>query len=659
MQEAADVAARFCQSRSKSAPHYAHSEMRNGLPAFYIFNTSDSYVVVSGDKRMPPVLAFSDEGAFDSENIAPAAQMWLDYYSEQIHYLKVNNVGNIDAGWLLRDGFRDGAAVAPLLHSKWGQGEPYNYYCPRDIRGDNSRCVTGCVATALGQIMYYFGFPESGVGSYTYQHPVYGELSADYESAVYDFSAMCDKPAGINTAISRLIYDCGVGMDMDYGPDGSGVHNHSAGRVLREHFKYSPNAVSVFRDSTTLDWDSLLVAHLDRRIPLYYAGWSVPDTNGHGFVCDGYQMVDSNYYFHFNFGWEGSSDGYFYTDALNVSGSHFNLLQEIVANAYPDTALYEYPVPQPVVGSKTLTARFGTFTDGSADGETYAKMQDFTWNILPDLDNLTGISVELVYDLADGDTLFITSETASNAPRILTADSAHLVLSWTCSDMTFHFVSDSVSERSGFRASYQAIRNEYCNASSNISGHTGHVEDGSGASDYAALTCCKFAIKATGSPSVNIHFTEFDLEDGHDFLYVYKNAPSGKVLLETYTGQMPDTTIFFVPRDLLFVFETDEFNNAAGFAFDFEGTTGIRDNDFADLQAYPNPARETLFVQTGNYAENTVLAIFDVCGRMLHSQNVARETEMVDVLGFANGVYFVKLVRNGKTLATRKMVVQH
>ncbi len=653
------MAARFCQGKSGQNPQFAHREMRNGQPTLYVFNTSDRYVVVSGDKRMPPVLAFSGEGTFDAQNVAPAAQMWLDYYSEQVQYLKTHNVGSVNPAWSLRGGFRNGGSVAPLLHSKWGQGKPYNYYCPRDIQGYNARCVTGCVATALGQIMYYFGFPESGTGSYSYQHPVYGELSADYESAVYDFSAMCDKPADINTAISRLIYDCGVGMDMDYGPDGSGVHNHSAARVLREHFKYSPDAVSVFRDSTALNWDSLLVAHLDRRIPLYYAGWSVPDVDGHGFVCDGYQMVDSNYYFHFNFGWEGSSDGYFYTTALDVSGSHFNLLQEIVANAYPDTSLYEYPVNQPIVGSKTLTARFGTFTDGSGDEADYAAMQDFTWYIRPDWDNLSGISVELDYALAEGDTLFIRSETATNAPRILTADSAHLTFTWTCSDMSFHFVTDSIAERSGFRASYRANRTEQCEASSSVSAHTGHVEDGSGDNDYASLTCCSFAVKAMGSPSVNIHFTEFDLEEDHDFLYVYKNSPSGKTLLETYTGRMPDTTIFFVPRDLLFVFETDEYNNAAGFAFDFEGTTAVPENGALNLQVYPNPAREKLFVQTANTTGNTFLAVYDMCGRMLCAQPIVQETETVDLLGFANGIYFVKLVREGKTLAASKLVVQH
>ncbi len=95
-----------------------------------------------------------------------------------------------------------------------------------------------------------------------------------------------------------------------------------------------PETQYVFRDTTSMDWDSLLVANLDQKIPMYYAGWSVPDTNGHAFVCDGYQGND---YFHFNWGWGGSYDGYFYTDNLTPGGNFFNLAQELIINAVPDT----------------------------------------------------------------------------------------------------------------------------------------------------------------------------------------------------------------------------------------------------------------------------------------------------------------------------------
>ena len=143
--------------------------------------------------------------------------------------------------------------------------------------------------------MYYFRWPNTGTGSYSYVDENYGEQSADFGNTTYDFSAMCDVPNAINTEISKLIYHCGVGVDMHYGVNGSGMYNHSAAYVLRTYFKYAPETQYVFRDSTDLDWDSLIISHLERDIPLYYAGWSVPDINGHGFICDGYKIVDASF----------------------------------------------------------------------------------------------------------------------------------------------------------------------------------------------------------------------------------------------------------------------------------------------------------------------------------------------------------------------------
>ncbi len=143
-----------------------------------------------------------------------------------------------------------------------------------------------------------------------------------------------------NDAVAELLFHLGVSVDMDYGPTGSGMWNHKAAYSLRTYFNYSPETQYLYRDSTNLDWDSVIVAHLDQKIPMYYAGWSVPNINGHAFIIDGYQTED---YFHFNWGWGGSYDGYFYLDNLVPGGNNFNLAQELVINCYPDTINYSYP----------------------------------------------------------------------------------------------------------------------------------------------------------------------------------------------------------------------------------------------------------------------------------------------------------------------------
>ncbi|MCQ2262901.1 MAG: C10 family peptidase [Bacteroidales bacterium] len=657
LEEARTVAAAFGQNHQKNVTSCAKTVRQGNENLLYIFNSDNGFVVVSGDKRTLPILAFSDAQPYNDDEVIPPVKMWLDSYAAQIAELKTQacHEADIQPSWerLLnqRGTLRDGSSVAPLVQSHWGQGEPYNYYCPRDYAGKNGRCVTGCVATAIGQILYYFRFPTSGVGTYTYTHDTYGELSVNYETAVYDYSAMCDEPTTINPAISRLIADCGVGMDMVYGPEASGVYNHSAGRVLREHFKFSPETRSIFRDSTDMNWDSLVAAHLDRHIPLYYAGWSVPDIDGHGFVCDGYRTMDSSYYFHFNFGWNGEADGYFYTDALNVSGYHFNLLQEIVANAYPDTTLYEYPNTQQITGTTTFTSIAGSFTDGSLPHADYAANMNYTWIIAPEAEHFSSIRLNLDYEIAVGDTLLVTG---GDNTRLITADSGSTVLLWSCDQITLHFTTDDDSALAGFRASYQTVLTPFCETYSYSNTATGHVEDGSGAEDYESLTYCTFKIKATGFPSVNLHFTEFDLEEGHDFLHVFYKTPTEANWLATYTGTMPDTTIFFVQRELYFVFETDEFTNAGGFAFDYEGTNSVSENNASSVAIYPNPTHGTVLVEC--QLPNTECRVYDVYGKLLVVNNITESTTAIDLSAFADGLYLVQLFSDGVKIASQKVV---
>ncbi|MDR1183092.1 MAG: C10 family peptidase, partial [Bacteroidales bacterium] len=348
-EEAEQAAQHFFGKVHKSMQTCASVSVEGQDTLFYIFNADKGFVVVSGEKKAIPILAYSTENNYNAENIIPPVQMWMNYYQRQLTELRQDETSqqsvSVANSWKeLATPFKQhknttGSSATPLLlTSRWGQGKLYNYYCPKDEKGLNSnkRAVTGCVATAMAQLMYYFRFPQSGTGSYSYTHKVYGELAADFENARYDYSSMPDRPTNINPDISLLMYHCGVAVDMEYGPDASGMYNHKAADVLKRHFKFSQQTQYVYRDKTTLDWDSLIVTHIDNRIPLYYAGWSVPDTNGHAFICDAYQIdTNGNHYYHFNFGWDGSSDGYFYTDSLSPGGNNFNLAQELIINAYP------------------------------------------------------------------------------------------------------------------------------------------------------------------------------------------------------------------------------------------------------------------------------------------------------------------------------------
>jgi len=201
----------------------------------------------------------------------------------------------------------------------------------------------GCVATAMAQIMKYHAYPTQGIGSRTYSDPVnrnyysdipgsaYGTQSADFGNTVYNWAAMPNAISGSNYEIARLIYHCGVSVDMNFGPEGSSGSTSTASDSLKKYFKYD-DSVSFFSKSgyTDATWISMLRADLDAGRPILYSGSGTG--GGHAFVCDGYQATN---HFHFNWGWGGYLDGYFYLTALTPEGRNYTNDQDAVLNILP------------------------------------------------------------------------------------------------------------------------------------------------------------------------------------------------------------------------------------------------------------------------------------------------------------------------------------
>ena len=287
---------------------------RNGKPCIYAVNIQGGgFVLVSANDHVRPVAGYSLEGKYTGHGLPPQLSELMDLYAIQVAdagELRLHAGDEIRMMWdrLLSNETKAlqplsiEMDVEPLLNTQWDQGQFYNEMCPADPAGPGGHCYAGCVATTLGQVVNYFRWPETGTGSYTYSCPPYGDLTADFENTTYEWDKMATSLNKSNLAVALLLHHLGIGCDMVYGPNGSGMYNHKAAFTLREYFKYSPETQYVYRDSTTMDWDSLIITHLDRKIPLYYAGWSVPNINGHAFVCDGYQ---AGYYYHFNWGWGG------------------------------------------------------------------------------------------------------------------------------------------------------------------------------------------------------------------------------------------------------------------------------------------------------------------------------------------------------------------
>lgn len=304
----------------------------------YVFsiNEDEGFIIISADDNAIPVLAYSLENQFDPAKMPANYQKWIEGYKNQIRYIKAHpeELSEVTSKkWedlIAGKSFgstKSTSAVSPLVTTQWNQSPYVNELCPYDATADE-KAVTGCAATAMAQIMKYWNYPEQGSGYHSYQHELYGALSANFASVSYDWSSMPNVVNAPSTAVATLMYHCGVSIDMSYGVaanGGSGAYvitsrspiDHCVEYALKTYFNYDASVNGVIRENySTSTWVDLLKAELDGGRPIEYAGFG--SGGGHAFVCDGF---DTNDFFHFNWGWGGYYDGYFSIDALDPGGT--------------------------------------------------------------------------------------------------------------------------------------------------------------------------------------------------------------------------------------------------------------------------------------------------------------------------------------------------
>ncbi len=318
-----------------------------GTPAVYVFNNAvEGYFLLSADDAALPVLGYADRGSFSVDCMPPQMQWWLGEYARQIEYARDNHLQPYSpmGAIVSRSGARED--IAPMLHTFWDQVEPYNNQCP--LSG-TQRTWTGCVATAMAQVMNYWNYPEKGNGSITYTIEGLGKkVSMNFGSKKFDWDNMLD--IYINgrysdeeaDAVAYLMKACGYSVKMQYSMDASSSLGLNIGNALVKYFDYDPNVLYTQRWLYSIaQWDDMMYENLKNVGPVVYGGNSALG-GGHCFVCDGY---DADGYYHFNWGWSGMSDGYFALDALNPdalgtgggTGGGYNFLQEAVFGIQPPT----------------------------------------------------------------------------------------------------------------------------------------------------------------------------------------------------------------------------------------------------------------------------------------------------------------------------------
>lgn len=314
---------------------------------YYVFNrgVGEGFIIVSGDDRTEPILGYCDQGTFDYEQLPPQLQGLLDDYARQIASLGQGG------GVIIRDAVPTHPKVEQLMKSKWSQGYPYNLTCPEYF--SLGRSVTGCVATAMAQILYYNrekSVSETTAAMPAYdtwtEHATYGKLHVEGipEGSPIDWENMKDEYGSATEkqrkAVADLMHYCGVAVKMDYTNSSSGAQSHDAYLAFGKYFGYGSSVRYVSNETVNSDieWDRIVYAEIAAGRPVYVSGAN--SEAGHAFVADGY---DGNLKYHINWGWGGTSDGYYLLTNLTpgqqgIGGSNdgYNAYREIIVGIEPE-----------------------------------------------------------------------------------------------------------------------------------------------------------------------------------------------------------------------------------------------------------------------------------------------------------------------------------
>lgn len=289
-------------------------EAKGERKGFYAFNIGEQngFVLVSADDRTPAILGYASKGTYNVDDMPENMRAWLQGYADQMDYLEKHPGANV----LSTAQLDEHTPIAPMLTSTWNQSSPYNNMCPFD---GGYRSVTGCVATAMAQVLYYHRYPAQTTATIPAYTTETNGISVDEIGITsIDWNNMLDNYTGSETtlqkkAVANLMKLCGASVEMDYSSSSSGASGFMAEPALKNYFGYDASTFMADRsDYRAKEWNDLVYDELANNRPVFYTGQSLG--GGHAFVIDGY---DEDGYFHVNWGWGGYCDSYFLLSILD------------------------------------------------------------------------------------------------------------------------------------------------------------------------------------------------------------------------------------------------------------------------------------------------------------------------------------------------------
>lgn len=282
-----------------------------GVASYHVVHFSHGgWALIAADDRSDPLIAYSDSGAYQAEEQPENVRAMMEQYSMQIQRnakLRMPHPRWKAAPAAVRR--KATAKIAPLITVNWNQSGNYKKYCPKDAKG---QALVGCVAVGMAQAMSVARYPERPVGEYSYNSDNYGIQYINYDlEPAYHWS---DILSGANNRddVARLLWHCGVAVNMNYGLDGSGTQDSYIATALQRNFQYPSSVRYYSRAQYDGDWQELILTELREGRAVAYSGSDPKKNYGHCFNLDGYDGS----FFHVNWGWGGANNGYFSLNGL-------------------------------------------------------------------------------------------------------------------------------------------------------------------------------------------------------------------------------------------------------------------------------------------------------------------------------------------------------
>lgn len=658
-----------------------------GMSQIYILQNinGEGFVIISADDRAIPVLGYAEHGRIDVNNVPDNFLGWLQGCNSEIQHAVDSQVTQSEtaaAEWnALAAGIalapKSPTAVSPLLSTTWDQGSPYNALCPGTAY---NRSPVGCVATAMAQVMKYWAYPPKGQGSHSYTCSYYGStLSANFGNTTYSWSSMPSSVYSSNTQVATISYHCGVSVEMNYTPDGSGAqtisyydNDYSAEHALNRFFGYS-NAIhgehkSQFTDN---EWIQMLKTELNASRPVIYSGFDSDNTSGHCFVCDGY---NNNNQFHFNWGWGGSYDCYCSISSLIPGGTGWGGGNGNFS--YNQQALFNVQPPALVLGSAfSITPTSGTTVEHGVSHSftaTVRNSQNTAFNgslkLVIEADN--GVLKQMIQEYPNV-TIAGNSTNSKTFTSVITALPGNYKLTlyykannsteWTNVgigsgsnrlDITVILNPDSFENNNNTSTPYVFTPNFSNNqATINTTGANIHVGD-------------------------NFDYYKFDLPAGYRYnvestLYDSQNNPqqySGNIQMRVSINNaawamLQDTTsgTFALENGGPVLYKVwPTVSGAVGtYLLSIKITrtpnTGIDDREAdGNIAIYPNPTTGICHLECES-GEGQCF-VYDVFGKLLISKNIEGKITDLDLSDFAIGTYIVRIIHGNENVATQKII---